>query len=146
MLASCVFQILADATTDTIFVLLTELQREIEAHVLADFENDIAFLVRKPGGAHLQRILAGRQIRHLEQAVEVGRSLPRGAVALAVTATRAPETGVCAGSWTLPLNVAKLLCACMDAGGASRSAKNLHMMALSCKIVGFDFDCIEKGV
>ena len=72
------FQILGGRNHGQALVLLTELQREIEPHVLAHFENDIAFLVRKPGGAHLQRILAGRQIRHLEQAVEVGRSLPRG--------------------------------------------------------------------
>jgi hypothetical protein len=57
-------------------VLLTQLQREIEPHVLADLENDIALLVGETGGAHLQRILAGHQIGHLEQALVVRRGLP----------------------------------------------------------------------
>jgi hypothetical protein len=52
MLASCVFRFSADASTLTVSCLLAELQGEIEPHVLADFEDDIAALVRESGSTH----------------------------------------------------------------------------------------------
>ena len=59
-----------------IFVPLTELQGDIEPHVLTHFEDDIATPVRESGSTHRQRVFAGRQARHLEQPLGVGHGLP----------------------------------------------------------------------